>query len=110
MTLSALLTQTVIVRSNGTAVIDDEGNTTRPSTDTTYQGRLADQVVVETNDGTPATEQQRWLLYLPAGAVIGPHDRVVVDGVTYEVDGVPYRALNGSGGEHHVEAHLVGVS
>lgn len=27
-------------------------------------------------------------IYLPEGALVGPHDRVTVRGVTYEVDGV----------------------
>jgi hypothetical protein len=111
VTLSSLLVQDVIVRRNAAATTDAEGNTTRPADDdVTYRGRLGQQAAVETLTGSPTTEQVRWLLYLPAGATIGPRDRVVVDGVTYEVDGQPYRALDGTGAEHHVEARLVGVS
>jgi hypothetical protein len=111
VTLGSLLVQAVTVRRNAAATTDAEGNTTRPAaSDQTYRGRLGQQVTVETLTGGPRTEQTSWLLYLPAGAVIGPQDRVVVDGVTYEVDGQPYRALDGAGAEHHVEARLVGVS
>lgn len=109
--LERLMTQTVTVRRNAAGVVDTEGNTTRPTlADVTYPGRLAQQVAVEQQDGTPTTEQVRWLLYLPAGASLGPQDRVVIDGITYEVDGIPFRPLDGAGVEHHVEARLVGVS
>lgn len=48
------------------------------------------------------------VLTLRAGTAIGPHNRVVIDGVTYEVDGEPNRAWTPRG-EHHVEVSLRAV-
>lgn len=45
------------------------------------------------------------MLYLATGTDINAHDRVVADGVTYEVDGVPKIARTPLG-EHHLEATL----
>ena len=45
-------------------------------------------------------------LYLPAGVELGPQDRVVIDGVSYEVFG-PGRGFNDfDGAAHHTEAVL----
>jgi hypothetical protein len=45
------------------------------------------------------------VLFLPEGTVITGRDRVILDDVTYTVEGSPHRAWRPSG-EHHVEVRL----
>ncbi len=108
--LDDLLVQTATVLVNGAGTVDAEGNVIRTSSPTVYPCRLGQQQSREDVGEGPTVERTTWLLYLPSGATCGPHDRVTVDGVTYEVDGLPFRVLNGDGTEHHVEAKLLAVS
>lgn len=45
------------------------------------------------------------VLFLPAGTVITGRDQVILDDVTYTVEGSPHRAWQPSG-EHHLEVRL----
>lgn len=47
-----------------------------------------------------------WALRLPHDAVITGRDRVEWDGDTYELDGPPNKARDGSGAVHHIHARL----
>lgn len=50
------------------------------------------------------------VVFFPAGDPITAADRVQVDGVTYEVNGVPDAANNGrSGAVHHIQVRLKDV-
>lgn len=104
--LFGLLTQTVTVQTRSTGAVDDYGNPTESwSAGTEYRARL------EHSDSTEAQGDQlvvtsRYLLILPADAVIGAGDRVEdEDGNTFEVDGPPIKQRTPRG-VHHVEARL----
>lgn len=88
MSLMRLLTQTVTIRRATGTTTDTEGNTARTFTDTDWPGR------VEQTDSTEVSAERTnvtsdWRVFLPPTVVIGPHDRVVADGRTFEVVGAP---------------------
>lgn len=99
------LPHVVTVTPAGSTTVDADGNVIRSSgSSLVYPGRLYQQAALEV-EGQQTTEAVRWKLILPGGSVVGPYDRVTVDGATYEVDGVPYNVA-GSRTGHHVQANL----
>ena len=53
------------------------------------------------------TRSLEWLLLAPTGSDVRAGDRVVRDGVTYEVDGVPTERRSPTGAVSHLRAELV---
>ena len=49
-----------------------------------------------------------WLLLAPPAADVAEGDRVVVDGRTYEIDGMPVVRTSPTGAVSHLRAELVG--
>lgn len=108
MSLRSLLTQTVTVQTHTAGADDVFGNQadTFPSS-RTYRARLEqtaeDEQVVDRD-----TLRTDWLLILPPEAQISGRDRVVADGVTFEVVGPP-AVQRTPRGPHHIEARLTVV-
>lgn len=48
--------------------------------------------------------------FLPADTDVTEHDRIVIDGVTHEVDGQPRKAYTPGAGVHHLELNLQAVT
>jgi head-tail adaptor len=105
--ISSLLTQTVTVTTRTTGVADDYGNVAESwGSPVEYRARLEQQDGVETQ-GDQLVVTSRFLLILPASAVITAGDRVTdEDGNTFEVDGPPIKQRTPRG-VHHIEARLV---
>lgn len=106
MSLDSLLVHTVTVVRAATTV-DRYGNTVKDwdaATRRTLRGRMVQLAQAENRDGREA-EIGTWRVFLPADDPINGRDRVQWDGLTFEVDGPPNRAWNGTR-EHHVEAAL----
>jgi hypothetical protein len=105
MTLRRLLSQTatVLTHSNGTA--DDYGNSTPGySAGTDYPCRLELRTSDENRSDRDTQLTGLWLVLEP-DAVIDGHDRVRVDGITYEVNGPPMmQATNRA--QSHIEVNL----
>jgi hypothetical protein len=79
-------------------------------TSTATQGWLGQREETEPQSaGRTAVTVVRDVLQLPAGTVITARDRVVIDGVTYEVDGQP-RNVWTPRGSHHVRVNLTAVA
>jgi head-tail adaptor len=70
----------------------------------TSRARIAQRSSVEDNDGREA-RSTGWVCYLPPDTDILALDRIVWDGVTYEVKGAPHRAYDRRQ-LHHVEVEL----
>jgi len=105
MSLTTLLTQTASVITIGPTGTDAYNVPTFGDTDSTdYPCRLQETAAAEVSVGRD-TVIADLLLFLPPDAVITAADRVTVDGVTYEVLGVP-NAVQGGVGVHHIEAHV----
>lgn len=104
MSYSSLLPQTCSVSLFTAGVVDAEGNPTATSTSVTYPCRLQRRDAGEETAGLPS-ERSSWLLFLPDDATVDGGATVIVDGVTYEVDGPPERVY-GARSVHHVEARL----
>ena len=107
MSFAAKLDQAVTIQTPA-VLIDRRQNAQADwstATETTTVGWLAQTSGTETRDGRDA-QVSGWLLYLPADASIDATCRVVVGGVTYEVDGPPVSARRPGYGVHHVEAKL----
>lgn len=104
--LNQLLTQTVTVTSRAVGAVDDYGNPAETwGNPTDYQARLEHSDSVESN-GDQLVVTSRYLLVLPADAIVGAGDRVTdEDGTTYEVDGPPIKQRTPRG-VHHIEARL----
>lgn len=102
-----VLTQTVTVTRRTTGADDGYGNQAETwGSPADYAARLEHSDGVQTN-GDQVVATSRFLLILPADAVIAAGDRVTDDdGNTYDVDGPPVRQRTPRG-VHHVEARLV---
>lgn len=92
-----------------TSTTDGHGNTKRdytvpPATSTSISGRMQqDQGNEPLSDGREPLER-RWTLFTNQ-AGIGGYDRIVFDGMTFEVEGPPAPAY-GAAGFHHAEVKL----
>lgn len=107
--MQALLPQTATVVSCTVGATDRYGNDTYTyATRASYPCRLRQLRADERGQGDNR-QVITHRIYLPADADLGRHDRVTVEGVTYEVDGEPYR-VRGSSTVHHVEADLTAVT
>lgn len=86
------------------------GNSTEPDfttpTPVLVRGWLDRVTESETETATRDANISAWVLLLPAGTEITSQDRVVVDGMTFEVDGEPARPWSPRG-EHHVRCPLL---
>ena len=102
MSLSGLLAVTVTVYRPSFDAIDAYGNP-QPGTETstTYPARIeamsSDELVRDRD-----TVVADWRLFLPAGAAIGPFDRIESDGKSFEVWGDPIEQRSPRG-IHHLE-------
>ena len=75
--------------------------------DATYPCRLqhaGGRSATEDTDGRDVALGQ-WIIYLPANATLSEHDRLSVDGKTFEVTGV-YPVPHPRTGQHHIRATL----
>lgn len=104
--LNQLLTQTVTVTTRTVGAVDEYGNPAETwANPVDYHARLEHSDSVESN-GDQLVVTSRYLLVLPADAVVGAGDRVTdEDGTVYEVDGPPIKQRTPRG-VHHVEARL----
>jgi hypothetical protein len=73
---------------------DGDGNTTYTTVNTVVRGQFVPAGSVEILQGQDIVVSQD-TVYLPAGTVVQPVDRIVVGGVTFEVDGSPNSPVNG---------------
>ena len=107
MSFAAKLDRTVTILTAGSTIDrrQNEAVDWSAATETTTVGWLAQTSGTETRDGRDG-QVSTWALLLPADASITALDRVVVDGVTYEVDGPPRSARRPGRGVHHVEVTL----
>lgn len=106
MSLTSLMVRPVTILTAGTRT-DGYGDTTLDWTSPTSEssnGWLAQQSSSDSLDGRNATTTAL-VLDLPAGTPITAQDRVVIDGVTYEVSAGPMSAWTPRG-EHHIECQL----
>lgn len=108
MALSRFLVRSVAITAPATAVdrygneIDDWAG----ATVTLTSGWVSQRSTTELVDGERQAQTSDTILFLAANTVIGPRDRVVLDGIdTFAVAGVPHRAWTPTG-EHHVEVAL----
>lgn len=105
MSILRLLTQTCTVYTHTAGSRDEYGEVADTFTaGTSYPCRLEFRTGTE-NLNDRDTQLAGYLLFLPPEAVLDGHDRVVVDGVTYEVDGPPLKQSTPRG-VHHIEARL----
>lgn len=72
---------------------DGDGNTTYSTVTTTLRGAFAPVGSVETVQGQDVVVTQP-TVYLPAGTDVTAVDRVIVNAVTYDVDGTPAAYTN----------------
>lgn len=79
--------QTITLRHRTPNGTDSYGDDAWTVTTTTAVGAFAPARSVETDSGTATTLQPA--VYLPPGTGVDWLDAVIVDGVTYEVDGSP---------------------
>lgn len=109
MTFNALMTRSVVVRRNQPVALDSYGNEQPRSfvADPPTVGYLEQVVASELLTGQ-STQDSTHLLVLPPGTLVGSHDQVEVDGVSYEVVAPPSRPHHPhtGPGEHHVEVRL----
>lgn len=105
MTLRSLLTQDVELLTRSDGAVDDYGSpvpgwTSRGTVRGFVQPVAADEVMAGAD-----TQRASFRAFLPADADVSGLDRVVVDGVTYEVLGppLPHRTPRGV---HHLEVTL----
>jgi hypothetical protein len=107
VSFDTLLTQTVTVTTRATGAADVYGNPAETwGSPVEYRARLEQQDGVETQ-GDQLVTTSRYLLVLPAEAVLTAGDRVTdEDGNTFEVDGPPIKQRTPRG-VHHIEARLV---
>lgn len=109
MSIDRMLTRTALVYRRDIAGADGYGNPARvEAAAVAYPAWLSQTEATEVTDGREAVVSD-WILYLPAGAEIDHDDRVEVDGVSFEVAGLPLVALSPGRGAHHVEARLRAV-
>jgi hypothetical protein len=97
--------EVTIVRAGSTidrynAAVKDWSTATRRAS----RARIVQRSSDEDRDGREA-RLTGWICYLPAGTVVTALDRIVWNGVTYEVKGRPNRAFDRHK-EHHVEVDL----
>lgn len=106
MSLATLMSRTVTIVTPGVRVdaYSDNQPDWTTATSVATVGWLAQTSTLEDLDGRNATSSL-FSLTLPAGTAIFNKDRVVIDGVTYEVDGSPTSAHTPAG-EHHLEVPL----
>lgn len=80
------------------------------ATETTTRGWLSQSAQSENLQGRDALIRIAEL-FLPAGTDINGWDRVVYDGITYELAGPPHNAVSPrlGGGVHHIECQLSAV-
>jgi hypothetical protein len=110
MSLAGLLVHDVTIL-RATTTTDRYGNLTvtwSTPTETAVKGWISQRSRSEENTQRDA-QISDWVLFVPADTDIVGGDRVTWNGVTYEVDGPPWRAWTPRG-EHHVEASLRVVS
>ena len=105
MSLAGLLGELVTVFSPQFDAVDAYGNP-QPGTETsvTYRARL-EQTATDENLANRDTITADWRAFLPAGAVVGPFDRVESAGRRFEVVGDPAEQ-RAPRGVHHVEVNL----
>lgn len=106
MSLTRLLVHSVTIRRAGSST-DRYGATVKDwatATDAVVDGWVAQTSALEVTD-TREAQVSSWTLYVPEGTDLLGGDRVLWDGITFEVDGPPNRAWTPRG-EHHVEARL----
>lgn len=90
-----------------TTVDDRYGNAAKDWTTPrrrTSRARVAQRISEEIGDGREG-RRSTWICYLPAGTDVTALDRVVWDGLTFEVKGRPNQAFDRHR-EHHVEVDL----
>lgn len=105
MSLTTLLAQIATVITMGSTGHDAYNNPTFGETSRAdYPCRIQETAATEIVIGRD-TVVSDLILFLPPEAVISAVDRVVVDGVTYEVLGTPNPVWGGTGLDH-IEAHV----
>lgn len=107
--IPAFLLDQLAVVQHYELVEDPKGDPVRGLVSTTsYHCRL-DQRATREDEINAQTVLTDKIIFLPAGAVISADDDVLIDGVTYKVEGDPLRA-RAFGSEHHVEAQLRSIA
>lgn len=94
MNVDRLLVRTATitrVAMSGTA--DVFGDPTESTTATTASCYIEQKQAADTTAGQSVGSEE-WLCVFPAGTAIDQNDRVVVDGVTYQVYGPPWSVAN----------------
>lgn len=107
MSIDKFFTTAVTILEPGSA--DDGYNGTAPdwtaATSTSAYGWLTQVGTSEQIGGRDVTVSG-WQLFLPTGTAISSTARVVANGITYEVDGVPDVSPQTARGAHHIEVRL----
>lgn len=109
MSISHLLTQSVTIQRAGTRT-DGVGDT-QPDWSTPVETEVLGwltQLSASEVLGNRDAQVSDWRLFLPADTTINAGDRVVANGITYEVDGLPANRPTPRG-PHHLEAALHAV-
>lgn len=110
MTFSGLLVHDVTILTPGTQA-DRYGGTDKRwdnAEEATVKGWVAQQSRSEVTDGREA-QVSGWVLYLDPDATVTGKDRIVWEGITFEVDGPPNPAWTPRG-LHHYEVPLRAVT
>lgn len=107
MDVTRLMSQTAtITHITNSASVDEYGNPTATTTTTTSACYIAQARRFEARVDA-ATAEELWTGWFPAGTALDAGDQVTVGGVTYGVDGPPWRATNArTGDEELIEATL----
>lgn len=106
MTLTSLLVHdvTILTPSTDTDRYNDAVKDWGDATETGVKGWVSQRTQTEDHDQREA-QVSGWILYLHPDASITGKDRIVWEGITFEVDGPPNPAWTPRG-EHHLEVPL----
>lgn len=106
MSLAGLMTYTVTILRRSTTAQDEYGDPVGTFTSAGDSPAWIEQTqtreVLLGRDRVTAD----WLVVLPVGTVLEPYDRIVHDGMTFEVIGAPWLAASPVTGSRHREALL----
>lgn len=103
------LTRTVGVRAQVSGAVDRYGNPVSSFADPVEYAvyAVSPRQSVEEDETGRRPIVTGLTVYAPLGVPVGPHDRVDVDGVTYEVEGEPGKWVYRSPGPSGIQFNLV---
>lgn len=103
-----LLTMSATLRRIDRTTTDAEGNPTSTASTSTVACYVEQRGATSERQRDHLDVTTTWRVFLPAGTSISADDELVIDGVTYHVDGDPWQVHNPRvGAVSHVEANLV---